>query len=574
MAIEEYPDDPVRIISNNSIIEFSGDKVIVTDIYDIEVDLEGSYRYTRYPTKIELISELNKTMYKPIVMKAVLDNKEIIIEDDVLIQEGVEYKNSIATFETVIWTNRLGIEKSGRRNLEITYSYELNQVLKEYDDICVLKVTPQKSNVKVVLPQNTDNIKILEHGIKLLKENDNSYSFKNNIIRKFFDNEVTLLVDKNVVNGGRMMKGNYTYMSDSLKEIINHKYSWILGLIFVISMSVCISSIVLTLKPRKKVEYVRECENVINPVLAEALIDRKIGPKELIMTCVLSAIKKGALEVIDNDTIEYRTNEFLNKTEKIVVSMIFYDYSKRIKINELKNVFSEDNIETERIYEGFLKIKNNTLAELKNFGIYSENSKIVLRILKFISIIILCNIIPIMLCFLQDGFSKNEVDVSTIFLGINSALIIFGIKLASAEAKNRLPESDTSETGWLLGLMFVCAIILCILGGIFILKENIYAIIIILIISILNFITYRNSKKQVLTKSGKEEYRKVLGLKNYIKDYSIMEKRDMDEVVLWDDYLIYATAFGIPNKVTDKFAEGFLKANINLQKINRLLGFK
>ena len=194
--------------------------------------------------------------------------------------------------------------------------------------------------------------------------------------------------------------------------------------------------------------------------------------------------------------------------------------------------------------------------------------------MKIISILMLANIIPIMIWILDLISMENEFDANTVIGGINVVLIMFIIRLIDAEEKGQLPERDDDpRTGLYSGMMIIFSVILC-LFGIFNLEKNIYAIIIVLIISILNFVTYLNSKKQILTKKGKEEYRKVLALKNYIKDYSIMEKRDMEEVILWDDYLIYATAFGIPNKVTDKFAEGFLKANINLQKINRLLGFK
>lgn len=565
--------DPVKILSQKSIIEFSGEQVWVTDIYNIDVSIENCFNRTTYPTIIKLIDNNKRTIGDPLDVKKIkIDDMEFQVEKYDVVPPIEEYKLYPTSHGVIVYN--LGLDEPGNHELEITSVYDSNKIIKEYDNICVMNIEPKQAKVSVLLHENTDNIRVANRGIELLKENDNSYSFTNDKIRKFFDSEVTLLIDKNIIKGGQKVEGNYIYMPEKLEKMVNSEYFWILKTMFIISIITCILSVILTRKPRIKNKYIREYEDVINPIMAEALIDSKIGAKELTMTCILSAIKKGALEVIDNDTIEYRTNEVLNETEKIVVSMIFKGNSKRIKIDDIKSIFIKDNMETERIYIGFLQIKNNILAELKKIGIYSKNSKIILRTMKIISILMLANIIPIMIWILDSISMENEFDANTVIGGINMVLIMFLIKLISAEEKRQLPERDDDpEMGFYSGFMIIASVVMC-LFGIVNLEKNIYAIIIVLIISIINFITYRKSKKQILTKKGKEEYRKVLGLKKYIKDYSIMEKRDMDEVVLWDDYLIYATAFGIPNKVTDKFAEGFLNANINLQKINRLLGFK
>ena len=46
-----------------------------------------------------------------------------------------------------------------------------------------------------------------------------------------------------------------------------------------------------------------------------------------------------------------------------------------------------------------------------------------------------------------------------------------------------------------------------------------------------------------------EESRQILGLYNYLKDFSLLSERGMMDVALWDKYLVYATAFGIGDKV-------------------------
>ena len=60
-------------------------------------------------------------------------------------------------------------------------------------------------------------------------------------------------------------------------------------------------------------------------------------------------------------------------------------------------------------------------------------------------------------------------------------------------------------------------------------------------------------------------------LKKYLIDYSLIEQRDLDGLIIFDDYLIYATAFGIPSKITSKISEKLLNLNIKLQVISKIL---
>ena len=90
---------------------------------------------------------------------------------------------------------------------------------------------------------------------------------------------------------------------------------------------------------------------------------------------------------------------------------------------------------------------------------------------------------------------------------------------------------------------------------------------------IINIVLFKKAHTHLLTKEGREEYKKAYGLKSYIEDYSLMKDRELESTILWDDYLTYAIAFGISNKVTDRFGEEFMKANITLQNIDKFLRF-
>jgi uncharacterized membrane protein len=40
-----------------------------------------------------------------------------------------------------------------------------------------------------------------------------------------------------------------------------------------------------------------------------------------------------------------------------------------------------------------------------------------------------------------------------------------------------------------------------------------------------------------------------MGLKRYMEDFSLIKEKEVPELILWEKYLVYATAFGISEKV-------------------------
>jgi uncharacterized membrane protein len=54
-------------------------------------------------------------------------------------------------------------------------------------------------------------------------------------------------------------------------------------------------------------------------------------------------------------------------------------------------------------------------------------------------------------------------------------------------------------------------------------------------------------------------YNELMGLKKYLKDYSVIKQRYPIEIALWGKYLVFATLFGIADKVSKEFKEELLK---------------
>lgn len=90
-----------------------------------------------------------------------------------------------------------------------------------------------------------------------------------------------------------------------------------------------------------------------------------------------------------------------------------------------------------------------------------------------------------------------------------------------------------------------------ILGIIFLLCFTFIAFIIPAIILIIDAVLCGKIAKKinVLTQKGVEQKEEWKGLKKYMEDFSMLDKREVPELVIWEKYLVFATAFGIADKV-------------------------
>ena len=61
-----------------------------------------------------------------------------------------------------------------------------------------------------------------------------------------------------------------------------------------------------------------------------------------------------------------------------------------------------------------------------------------------------------------------------------------------------------------------------------------------------------SKKTRSLTQKGANEQEQWKALKKYMEDFSLLNEREVPELVLWEKYLVYATAFGIADKVLEQ----------------------
>lgn len=68
-----------------------------------------------------------------------------------------------------------------------------------------------------------------------------------------------------------------------------------------------------------------------------------------------------------------------------------------------------------------------------------------------------------------------------------------------------------------------------------------------------------DNHKYVRTQKGQELYVKLIGLKKFLKDFSIIDERKKEELYIWEDYMIYAILFDLPGILDKEVKEEYSK---------------
>ncbi|MBR5535712.1 MAG: DUF2207 domain-containing protein, partial [Clostridia bacterium] len=72
-----------------------------------------------------------------------------------------------------------------------------------------------------------------------------------------------------------------------------------------------------------------------------------------------------------------------------------------------------------------------------------------------------------------------------------------------------------------------------------------------------------------LSDKGKEELSEVVGLKKYLDEFTLIAEREITETIIWKEYMVYATLFGIADKVIDQFKQVYPEKIPEFETYNR-----
>ena len=291
--------------------------------------------------------------------------------------------------------------------------------------------------------------------------------------------------------------------------------------------------------------------NVIS-YIATALIIPLIVTIALNMPLIIAIIianivlKKNNKEFYNKDSIDKKTDD-LQYYREVLSS---YSPAELNYVYSANTQFPKDAVTTllslklKKIID--LNNENNTITILKDDANISNSEKYVLNKIKDEK---LKNFEPIKYQQIvqedvenkhltNKGSKKNMSAFSMLFIAIIIILLFFIIVFA-------LPSEG------ILGFISVILIPLIFI----ILSLGIPGIILYCILR-----TYNPYK---LSKEGKQLRKKLLGLKNYITQFSLLEEKELKDLIVWEDYLIYSIIFDLNDDLISKIQEKYIVFDIN-----------
>lgn len=138
--------------------------------------------------------------------------------------------------------------------------------------------------------------------------------------------------------------------------------------------------------------------------------------------------------------------------------------------------------------------------------------------------------------YIENHPSKTESLLKGTYNAVKNQLI--SEQIIDSEIQKEYKKYKESQTGYILAIIFL----LCFTLIAFILPIIIFVIDAIMCGKIAK-------KLNVLTQKGVDLQEQWKGLKKYMEDFSMLDRREVPELVIWEKYLVYATAFGIADKV-------------------------
>ncbi len=263
-------------------------------------------------------------------------------------------------------------------------------------------------------------------------------------------------------------------------------------------------------------------------------------------------------QIFNNTSIAYLDDVFKDKDFNILFRSIANMIDKRVDIN------SKHHISIKRLFSKVNYLSNHLVLGFAFFfsSLYLISNNVLISI-------VVSYIINIILFLIINSFlnsSDNKIESKVYSYTIFSSLIYFSFLLMAFLLSNM----NYGVNSYIEIINIVFSFITICLSFIDIKNKKInfidmlfliFAIVSIIFVSpigvclsiiyISNKI-YRLSPKHIYL-DEKLEIDKWIGLKNFLNDFSLMNEKTMQEVELWDKYLIYAISMGVNKDSVNKY---------------------
>jgi len=262
----------------------------------------------------------------------------------------------------------------------------------------------------------------------------------------------------------------------------------------------------------KNIELYRELPQKIEPAIIAYIMQDNILDKSDISATLLDLVRRDYLIIENNKNNSFHNiaNGILNKNlilnpdknfnnlkdyERFLISWFTKtsDNSNEIDMSKLKTMLKEDNNSKINYY----KWENLIKQEADKIDFYTNDSKL-------------------------SKFSRFSVKWAKKLFLISAVAFLFGIILGFSEYIIKLPE-----------IFYIIAA---------------FSVIAHVPLAILSILIYNlRLPDEYLSNFGKEKLRKWNGFVKFLKEYTMIDKRQSEEVYIWEEYLVYGVAFRSSN---------------------------
>lgn len=451
----------------------------------------------------------------------------------------------------------------------VKYTYLLKNVAVEYNDIAELywnfigtesSDATENLTINITLPSTAakEDIYVYGHGSDngTFKKDGNYITLTAKNIKEKQAIDARILFSKDAVYTTKTVNENVLQKYRNLEEGMNND-TFVFGIntkIIAISFAIVIviSFIFIYEKYHKKKKsqekYIRELPYDLEPEILQCVYYGEVKNNTFWIT-FLNLVKKGvfAIEQDENKVgrevyyILYRGNDkHLPEYEKKAVDIILNcmsDEKDKIELTKLKlKLKSTDS------YRSYKKFVDDLKATIDST--FGENKKP-----KKLRIIVIFAMIFLILAIAVIAGTVSGIESMVIVMFLSITTLIYSIFFSTIK--------PNAFVIMFLAFHFTSFQI----GNISILnsaKVGIFYIPYILLFILLIYCC----RIQQETKEKQEVRGKVEALKRYIKDYSMLHEKGLEDIVLWEEYLIMAIALGINKKTVNYFYNGCMQ-NLN-----------
>ena len=500
----------------------TGDLIYVSETINLKKDLS-------HLDELEVLS-LYFTMPLRENKNVVKENNSGLTNLNISSKAKYEYKTIANKLEIKIYKNDFNVFiedlKNNNYNLFLSYNLPIRNVVGKIDHELFFLIEDDITKPKIKIYIKGDTKKFIDISEMKIGTDDSSLSFE-----EWDENNESIILNR---------------------RLLLLVLPWCLIIEAILLLPLVIVSINNNLIIKKE-EIVDNVNSLMEPYLIESIVDEKINSINLITTCIIKLVSKGNIENLDNNRLTLLNTSNINNVEKEIIKLLFLDGTENIslkecvgttiKISDINNRIKNNREFSEAFYAKMKQIKVIIKEELVEKKIINPFWIPLLRIIRPIAIYFAFMLLLFISVLSHVGILIGSFGL--FFIGV--ILVLSGYKISNHYFALSIIETAT-VVGFLLFTYFAFARIdyLFILFGI-------VAIILVLIINEANI--------YVFTKKGREEYKKVRIFKKFIKNYSLIKNRDIDGVIVYDDYLVYASALGIMSTVTEKISQNLVNYN-------------